>query len=307
MSRERSLVGKADFRSYYGRPILKAPVWRWFIPAYFFTGGLAGASSTLALGAQLTGNAELRHRARIVSLAGIVASTALLVADLGRPKRFANMLRVARPTSPMSVGSWLLAIFGPASGAAAASEVLGVLPGVGNAAGAVAGILGPAVATYTGVLVADSAIPAWHEASDHLPLLFAAGAAASAGGTALVFTSGPAAEPARRLALAGAGLELRVLQTMEQTLGEPGEPYHRGGAGRLGRLAKSLTMAGVVGLSLGRRRPAWGRLGGVLVTAAAAAERFAVFQAGVQSAADPKYVVSPQRQRLAQALEGADR
>jgi hypothetical protein len=305
--KERSLVGKADFRSYYGRPILKRPVWRWFIPAYLFTGGLAGASSTLALGAQLAGHPELRRRARIVSLAGIAASAGLLVADLGRPKRFANMLRVARPTSPMSVGSWLLAVFGPASGVAAASDVLGILPGLGDAAGVLAGALGPAVATYTGVLVADSAIPAWHEASDHLPLLFAGGAAASAGGVAVLVSTGPVPEPARRLALAGAGLELRVLQAMEQTLGEPGEPYHQGEAGRLGRMAKSLTMAGVVGLSLGRRRPALARLGGALVTAAAAVERFAVFQAGVQSAADPKYVVSPQRQRVAQAFEASDR
>jgi hypothetical protein len=298
MIKERSLVGKAEFRSYYGRPILKRPVWKWFIPAYFFSGGLAGASSTLALGAQLTGNRELRRHSRVVSLAAIAASAGLLVADLGRPKRFANMLRVARPTSPMSVGSWLLAVFGPASGVAAATEVLGILPRVGDAAAVVAGALGPAVATYTGVLVADSAIPAWHEAGDHLPLLFAGGAAASAGGVALLFTSGGAAEPARRLALAGAGLELRVLQAMEQRLGLPGEPYHEGEAGRLGRLAKTMTMAGMAGLSLGRRRPAITRFGGALVTAAAAVERFAVYQAGIQSAADPRYVVAAQRLRL---------
>lgn len=299
--REQSLVGKAEFRSYYGRPILKRPVWKWFIPAYFFTGGLAGASSTLALAAQLRGNAGLRRVSRLLSLGGIVASTVLLVVDLGRPSRFANMLRVARPTSPMSMGSWLLALFGPATGAAAVSEVTGVLRGVGNAGGVVAGMLGPAVSTYTGVLVADSAIPAWHEARDHLPLLFAGGAAASAGGAAVVFLSGPAAEPARRLAITGAQIELGASRAMEQRLGSVGAPYREATAGRIGQVAKQLTLGGAVALGFGRNRPWLARAGGAMVTAGAAAQRFAVFHAGVQSAADPKYVVAVQRERIAGA------
>jgi hypothetical protein len=297
--KERVLVGKADFRSYYGRPILKRPVWKWFIPAYFFTGGLSGASATFALGAQITGNRALRRTSRLVSLAGIVASTIFLVIDLGRPSRFHHMLRVARPTSPMSMGSWLLALFGPATGAAAASEATGLLPSVGDAAGVVAGALGPAVATYTGVLVADSAIPAWHEARDHLPVLFAGGAAASAGGVALQFVSGDGAEPARRLAIAGAQVELGAKRSMEQRLGPAGEPYHDGLAGQIGRAATQLTMAGAAALGLGRGRPWLARLGGVLVTAGAAADRFAVFHAGIQSAADPRYVVALQRERMA--------
>jgi formate-dependent nitrite reductase membrane component NrfD len=304
--KERSLVGTADFRSYYGRPILKRPVWKWFIPAYFFTGGLSGASATLALGAQLTRNRALRRTSRLVSLAGIVASTFFLVIDLGRPSRFHHMLRVARPTSPMSMGSWLLALFGPATGAAAMSEATGLLTGVGDAAGAVAGVLGPAVATYTGVLVADSAIPAWHEARDHLPLLFAGGAAASAGGVAMPCVAGDAAEPARRLAIAGAQVELGASRAMEQHLGPVGEPYHAGVAGRIGKVATQLTMAGAVALGFGRRRPWASRLGGALVVVGAAAERFAVFQAGVQSAADPKYVVATQRERMAKGESASD-
>ena len=290
------MVDRAEFRSYYGRPILKAPVWKWFIPAYFFTGGLSGASATLALGAQARGNAPLRRAGRLVSLGGIVASTVLLVVDLGRPGRFANMLRVARPTSPMSVGSWLLALFGPATGAAAASEVTGLLPRTGDAAGVVAGLLGPAVATYTGVLVADSAIPAWHQAGDHLPLLFAGGAAASAGGAAALLVAGEAAEPARRLAITGAQIELGAKRSMEQRLGRIGEPYREGRAGRLGRAATQLTTGGSLLLAAGRRRPLLTRMGAALVIAGAACDRFAVFHAGVQSAADPRYVVMSQRE-----------
>lgn len=299
--RERAMVDRAEFRSYYGRPILKAPVWKWFIPAYFFTGGLSGGSATLALGAQVRGLASLRRASRLVSLAGIVASTVLLVVDLGRPGRFANMLRVARPTSPMSVGSWLLALFGPATGAAAVSEVTGLLPRAGDAAGAVAGLLGPAVATYTGVLVADSAIPVWHEGRHHLPLLFAGGAAASAGGAAVLLVSGAGAEPARRLAIAGAQLEMGAKRAMEQRLGPLGQPYAEGTAGRISRLSTQLTTGGLLLLAAGRRRRALACGGAALVVAGAAAERFAVFHAGVQSAADPSYVVEPQRRRLENA------
>src|SRR5204862_2948337 len=96
-SRERRMVPPAKPTSYYGRPILKEPIWRGWIPAYFFAGGLAAGSSLLALGGRLTGDQEMARRARLTALAGISASAAFLVADLGRPARFANMLRVARP------------------------------------------------------------------------------------------------------------------------------------------------------------------------------------------------------------------
>ncbi|MFZ5871364.1 MAG: NrfD/PsrC family molybdoenzyme membrane anchor subunit, partial [Actinomycetota bacterium] len=118
----------SEFRSYYGRPVVKAPVWKWDIPAYLFTGGLSAGASLVAAGADATGRVRLRRSARWTSLAGIGVSTVFLVHDLGRPERFVNMLRVLRPTSPMSVGSWFLAAFGPSIGAAAVAELAGVLP-----------------------------------------------------------------------------------------------------------------------------------------------------------------------------------
>jgi hypothetical protein len=55
-----------DALSYYGRPIVKEPVWEKAIPVYFFTGGLAGASDLLALGAQPRAAAALsEHAARL--------------------------------------------------------------------------------------------------------------------------------------------------------------------------------------------------------------------------------------------------
>ena len=139
-TREQMMVPRADPRTYYDRPVLKKPVWKWYIPAYFFTGGMAGASSTLAFAARLRGNDRLARRAGLISLAGIAVSPALLIADLGRPDRFYNMLRVAKPTSPMSMGTWLIAIFGPLTGAAAVSDVTGVLPWIGRLSGGIAAL-----------------------------------------------------------------------------------------------------------------------------------------------------------------------
>ncbi|MBV9412987.1 MAG: polysulfide reductase NrfD, partial [Acidimicrobiia bacterium] len=197
------MVPRAEPRTYYDRPVLKKPVWKWYIPAYFFTGGMAGASSTLAFAARLRGNDRLARRAGLISLAGIAASPVFLIADLGKPGRFYNMLRVAKPTSPMSVGTWLISLFGPMSGAAALSDITGLLPGVGRLCEALAAVTGPAVSTYTAVLTSDTAIPAWHEAWRELPIVFAGGSAASAGAAAVLVTPAEDAGPARRLVVLG--------------------------------------------------------------------------------------------------------
>ena len=301
---ETAMVPKADVRTYYDRPVLKAPVWKWYIPAYFFTGGLAGVSSMLGFGAQVTGRRRLRRATRVTALAGITASAGLLVADLGRPSRFHHMLRVAKVTSPMSVGSWLLAVYGPAAGLAAAPELMGLFPRLGSAAGALAGVLGPAVATYTAVLVSDSAIPAWHEAHPYLPFVFGGGAAASAGGAALVLTPVTESGPARRMAITGAVVELAATQLMEHRLGEVGEPYADGPSGRLTKAAKVLIGAGALVTAIGGRRRTGAVVGGSMLVAGALVERLAVFHAGVQSAADPAAVVGPQRRRVAASARG---
>ena len=177
-------------RSYYGRPVIKEPVWRSpDVPGYLFLGGLAGASSVLAAGAQLSGYRELARVAKVGALGAISLSAVALVHDLGRPGRFANMLRVFKPSSPMSVGSWLLAGYGPVAGAAAVSEVTGILPKAGTAATLGAGLLGPAIATYTAALICDTAVPAWHAGYREMPYVFAGSAASAAGGLGLLATA----------------------------------------------------------------------------------------------------------------------
>ena len=166
---ERAVVPDAEFRSYYGRPVLKEPVWKWEIPAYLFTGGLTAGTALLAAGCDLTGDAHSARTLRFASVAGVGVSTALLTADLGRPDRVHHMLRVAKPTSPMSVGSWTLAAFAPLATAAAAAGAFAssrrAAPVVARVAGLGAAALAPLLATYTAVLVADTAVPVWHDAS----------------------------------------------------------------------------------------------------------------------------------------------
>jgi hypothetical protein len=292
------MVPEAEFRSYYGRPILKEPAWTLEVPWYFFAGGLAGASAPLAVAARATGNHRLARSAVTVAGVGLLASVPLLVSDLGRPERFHHMLRMFKPTSPMSIGSWVLAVKAPAAAGAALSEWFGIFPRLGRVAEVVSGLLGPALATYTGVLVANTAVPVWHEAGPELPMVFAGSAMASAGAAATILTPAADAGPARRLATVGAAVELGAVAVMDRRLGELAEPYRQGPAGRYARLARGCTALGAAAVAAGTRRRWAAVAGSGLLLAGSALERLAVYKAGFQSARDPKYVVAPQRARL---------
>jgi hypothetical protein len=307
---DRSMVPEATFRSYYSRAIVKPAPWEADIPAYLFAGGLAAGSSLLAAGADLTGRPALRRAGRLGAIGGLSFSMAALVHDLGRPERFLNMLRVAKLTSPMSVGTWILSIYGPFAGAAAAAEVVRMLPErsrrgplrlaayVDRPAGLLAGLFAPPVAAYTAVLLSDTATPSWHGAYRELPFVFVGSAAAASAGFALV--TAPLAEtgPARRMAVGGALLELVAERQMERSMGITAEPLHTGKAGRLMRASKALTAAGAVGALLAGRSRALGVLSGAALMAGSACTRFGVFEAGQESARDAKYTVVPQRERL---------
>ena len=172
----------SEAHSYYGLPTLKAPVWSWEIPAYFFVGGAAGAAAVIASTARLAGGwPDLVRDARWIAAIGGAISPPLLVADLGRPERFLNMLRVFKLQSPMSVGAWTLVAFSSASAAATFCDLVdrasrGRIPVrmIGNAAESLAAATGLVLSTYTGVLIGATAIPAWSENIAILPLHFAA-------------------------------------------------------------------------------------------------------------------------------------
>lgn len=288
-------------RSYHGHPVIKRPVWTPEIPFYFYTGGLAGASAGLAYLAERRGADVLARRAWLNAGAGVLASPALLISDLGRPERFLNMLRLFKVTSPMSVGSWILSGAGAATGLAVADAVTGRVPApLARAAKPAAALLGLPLSTYTAALVANTAVPAWHRGRTTLPFIFAGGAAASAGAAAMLTTPVRHAAPARRLTVVGSAMELLAVQAMEQQLGDPvRESYSRGAAGALSRAARGLTVAGaLLAGTAARRSRAASIAAGALVTAGAVCERWAVYRAGFGSAQDPAQTIGPQRERI---------
>ena len=297
-----------EMQSYYGKPIVKEPVWKAEIPFYLFTGGVAGGASVLHGLARLTGNHRLARSSLYIGAVADAVSPVLLVSDLGRPERFLNMLRVFKVTSPMSVGSWILFVSSGASTTAATLELLGALRPARWLAEALSFVTGPPLATYTGALLANTAIPVWSEARDELPWLFGASAAASAGATAAMVTPAAAAGPARRAAVAGVAAELGLVRLMRRRLGFVGEVYELGEAGRYARVSRVCAAAGAGLLALrGRRSRPAAVVGGALVLAGEVALRWSVFKAGFQSARDPRYTVLPQRKRIEERATGKGR
>lgn len=297
---EQLMVPEAEFTSYYGRPILHKPKWETLdIAGYLFLGGLAGSSSVLAAGATATGRPALARACKVGSLVAISGSVVALVHDLGRPERFTNMLRTIKPSSPMSIGSWILSAYGPAAGVAAVTGVTGWFPRIGRLATFAAAATGPAVAAYTAPLIADTAVPTWHAGHRELPFLFVSSGATAAGGLGMLAAPVSQAGPARRAALVGGLTEVAITRYMERRMGLPGETLRQGKAGTLMRAAEALSVGGALVGGIGGR---WSRaaavVGGLAAMAGSACTRFGIFEAGVASTQDPKYVVQPQRERL---------
>jgi formate-dependent nitrite reductase membrane component NrfD len=293
----------SDMGSYYGNPIINPPVWEERdIASYLFAGGLAGSSSLLAAGADLTGRPALAHGARLTASGAIAFSLYTLIHDLGRPGRFLNMLRVFKVTSPMSMGVWLLSAYAPLTFVASASGILERAPRTGRAAGVAAALLGAGVSTYTAALIADTAVPAWHEGHRELPYVFAGSAASAAAGAGLLAAPLAQTRPAANLAVAGAVAELAAEHLMERRLGMVAQALHDGTAGKRLKAAKALTAAGALGAAtVARRSRAGAGLSGAALLAGSALTRFGLFEGGMASARDPRYTVEPQRARMAAA------
>jgi formate-dependent nitrite reductase membrane component NrfD len=303
----RDAVSDSVRDGYYGRPVLKEPVWIWAVPAYLYVGGAAGAAVVLAEVAEALGprGEQMPSRARWIGAAGAAIGTGLLIYDLGRPERFLNMLRVFRPTSPMSIGSWTLGLATPVFVSSALLSRGGSPRGrAGELAGKVAAALGLPLATYTAALLSTTAVPFWQEIRRDLPWLFAASAASSAAGllqlTDLNRTEARVVGRLATLAQAGEVAAALVVERRAGRVARVGRPLHEGAAGTLWRLSQIATAASLgLGLVPVRARPK--RLArGLLATGGGLALRFAVFLAGKASARDPRAVFELQR-RGAQA------
>ncbi len=304
--------------SYYGQPLLEEPVWKWYIPAYFFVGGVAGAAAALGAAAQLAGwrgSPAPRHRllprpehrlvgrCRIIATAGAGLSAALLIADLGRPARFLNMLRVFRPTSPMNMGTWFLSAFG---GCCAASTLPHLLPArrpwqrrVSDVSALGAGLMGLPLCTYTGVLIANTAVPIWQGTRKTLPVLFgASGAAGAASILELWPVDGVGDEVVHRFALLGKSCEAALSEVFSHEASRVprvGLPLRRGASAALWRASQVLSVAGLVATALSGPRSTLRRTAGVLGVLGALTLRFAIMQAGRASARDPQATSAQQR------------
>jgi hypothetical protein len=299
------MVDEVEFTSYYGRPIIKPPVWKTpDVPLYLFLGGAAGTSSILAALADVSDRPQLSRAGRVIAGGGAIASVGFLVHDLGRPERFLHMLRVFKPTSALSVGTYILSPFSAAAGATAAVELLGWFPRLKRFGGVVSALFGGPMATYTAVLLANTAVPSWHAAHAQLPFVFAGSAMAAGGGLTMVFTPVDEAGPSRKTAVTGAVVELAVMHKVESDHGIVSEPYHVGRAGKLLRAAKACTATGAGLTVLAGRTRAGQVVSGTLLAAGSLLTRFGVFDAGMASARDPKYTVIPQRERMAARQTG---
>jgi len=285
--------------SYHGQPVLKEPIWTWEIPMYFFTGGLGGASAGLGYLSGLRDNEVLARWAWTGAMAGIGVSPVFLISDLGRPMRFLNMLRMFKVTSPMSVGSWILSLSGATTTLAALNAWTGWFPRSARVARPVAALSGLPLSTYTAALVANTAVPVWHEARLTLPFVFGSGASLSAGAVAAALTPLEHAAPARRLAIGAALAEGVANEFMHHRLGQHGEPYKSGAGSLFSHVSRACTLAGAaVMLRRGASSRPAAIAAGALLGVGALSARWSVYKAGFQSAADPKYVVGPQRQAI---------
>ena len=280
--------------AYYGVPMLKEPVWKGTIAAYFYAGGMAGMSATLGSAVQLLGGREMQSlvtKTRWIATVGAAISTGLLIEDLGRPERFLHMLRVFKLTSPMSMGSWILSAFSAAAGASAVlpygPRIFRPLAGV---FGIAAGLLGLPLAAYTGVLLVQTAVPLWKDRLWSV-LALCSGTAAASSFLDLLPLNAKEARAIQIFGLIGECGELLVANEIEKDAARVqrvARPLHDGLTGFLWQSAKVLTIASAMisilpGRSRNKRIAA-----GLLGTAAGISVRFAYFFAGKRSARDPR-------------------
>jgi formate-dependent nitrite reductase membrane component NrfD len=238
------------------------PDWGFWIVAYFYLGGIAAGSYFLAILLEWFGSEEDQAMARIayrIAFPLVLLCTVFLIVDLGRPERFWHMMLKSEVTkeafalgfpftaagwrfaphmpmfkywSPMSAGSWGLAVFGACS---FASFLTAVWPerwpgrwlrrrwphGVLQAVGVVAGFF---IASYTGALLSATNQPVWSDTTWLAPLFLASAASTSLATLTLIAWWRGVGTAEARHRLGGAepwalGLELVVLGAFAASLG----------------------------------------------------------------------------------------
>jgi len=284
-------------------PIINAPVWTWEVPLYFWFGGMAAGSSFVALACDLAGDEDSARIARKVAVAALIPSPPLLVMDLGRPERFYNMLRIFKPRSPMSMGAWALTLFGNLGAAAVGADLLGRRK-TARALGAANAVVGGYLGSYTGVLLASTAVPVWARSRLFLGPIFVSTATATGAAACRLVLSATGVKPEHptRVALANvetgamtAELVLSVIN--ERRLGPLAKVLDVGPPARLFKTAKWAVRAGLVAQLARRRQPAFQHTASALYLAAGLLFRYAWVTAGPNSARDDRVVAEMARSR----------
>jgi hypothetical protein len=285
-------------------PIMKPPVWTWEVPLYFWFGGIASGSAFVALACDVAGDERSARIARMVALGALAPSPPLLIMDLGRPERFYNMLRVFKPRSPMNLGAWALTAFGNLAAAAVGMDLLGrhrLAKLLGGANAIVGGYLG----SYTGVLLASTAVPVWARSRLFLGPIFVCTATATGAATCrliLVASGVPVGHPTRNalgtVETGAMATELLLSTLNERQLGPLATGLDEGTPGKLFKAAKWSVRAGL-GLRFARRRAGpWAHhLASVLYLAGGLMFRYAWVRSGPINARDDRVVAEMARSR----------
>src|SRR6516162_8377342 len=286
---------------YYGQPVVRPPVWTWEIPIYFFVGGLGGMSPVIALGALLFHHFDVARTAMWIAAIASVLSPILLILDLGRPHLFINMLRVFKPQSAMSMGAWILVAFGmcvvpglialelqtfhPFGGAL--DQILGIAAGILMFGSAILGML---LATYTGVLIGATAIPAWFLHHRLLPIHF--GTAGLGSAAALLELLGHRIAPLNAIGLFAAAVETVLLIWLSvDKHGVADRAIHEHSSGWLIRIGELFTGPFPLALRLFGAVP----LAAISFLLGALISRFGWIAVGKISGRDPEAVLASQK------------
>jgi formate-dependent nitrite reductase membrane component NrfD len=284
-------------------PVMKAPVWTWEVPLYFWFGGIGAGSSFVALACDLAGDHKSAEVARKVALAALGPSPLLLILDLGRPTRFYNMLRIFKPRSPMSMGAWALTVFGNLGAAAVGADLLG-RPKLARGLGGVNALVGGYLGSYTGVLLAATAVPVWARSRLFLGPIFVSTATATGAAACRLVLSATGLKPHHptRVALANvetgamtAELVLSIIN--ERRLGPLARVLDIGPPARLFKAAKWAVRAGLAAQLARRRVPAFQHTASALYLVGGLLFRYAWVTAGPHSAHDDRVVAEMARSR----------
>lgn len=302
----RRMRGGAELPEIVQGPMINQAVWTWEIPLYFWFGGMASGSAFVALACHAVGDERAASVARKVTLAAVLPSAPLLVKDLGKPTRFLNMLRIFKTRSPMSVGAWCLVFFSTTSAGAVGAELVGWRRAA-RVLDVSTALLGTVLGSYTGVLLASTAVPVWARSRVFLPPIFictATATGAAANRLALAASGVRPGDPSRTalgtVETAAMGAELVLSSLNERRLGRFGEALDTGGADRLFEAAKWSVRVGLaLRFARGRGGPWVHHVASVLYLLGGLSFRFAWVAAGRDSAHDDEAVARMGRSKAA--------